>query len=122
MPPCSVSSIDCICSSVSADVMFMPQSQNFKKIVLASAFPVYIQASLNPAYNLCTLYQGTHPERYAVKSPFCKVLHIALLFGTPPTYPFPQSLLFISLAAWQALSSVIMYSIRLLHSALLVAA
>src|SRR5215203_861401 len=108
MPPCSVSSIDCICSSVNEAVIAIAQSQNFKKIVLAVSFPVYAHASLKPAYILCTLYHGTHAERYAAKSPFCRVLHIFLLSGTAPTYPTAQSGLFFPFASWQAFSSAIM--------------
>ena len=39
MPPCSVSSINCICSSVKSDVILIAQSQNFKKIFFASSLP-----------------------------------------------------------------------------------
>src|SRR5436190_12382730 len=122
MPPCSVSSMDCICSSLNEAVIAIAQSQNFKKISFASLFPVYAHASLKPAYILCTLYHGTHAERNAAKSPFCKVLHIFLLFGTAPTYPTAQSGLFFAFASWQDFSSATMYSILRLHSAFFVEA
>src|SRR6186713_3348580 len=114
--------MDCICASVSAEVILMAQSQNFRKTIFASSFPVYNQASLKPAYILCTLYQGTHAAWNALKSPFSNVDQIVLLLGTPPAYPVPQSGLFFVFASWQALSCAIIYSIRFLHSRLPVAA
>src|SRR4030095_3407744 len=98
-----------ICASVNEEVILIPQSQKLRNIVFAPSCPVYNQASLKPAYILCTLYQGTHAARNALKSPFLNVDQIALLFGMPPTYPVPQSELFIVFVSWQALSSAIIY-------------